>query len=85
MPAERRAKLLSDENLAAVDRLTKFCEDRAHSLLDLALSWLLAQPTVAAVIPGATSPDQVLANVAAAQWDLTKDDLERVDELVPLR
>jgi aryl-alcohol dehydrogenase-like predicted oxidoreductase len=49
-----------------------------HTLLDLAIAWLLAQPQVASVIAGATKPEQVRANAAAAQWRLTPQEAQDV-------
>jgi aryl-alcohol dehydrogenase-like predicted oxidoreductase len=57
-----------------VDALAAFGRDRGHSLLDVAISGLLAQPTVASIVSGATRPEQVRANVAAGDWDLTESD-----------
>jgi aryl-alcohol dehydrogenase-like predicted oxidoreductase len=54
-------------------------EARGRSLLELAISWLAGQPVVASVIAGATRPEQVLANVDAAEWKLTEDELAEVD------
>jgi aryl-alcohol dehydrogenase-like predicted oxidoreductase len=39
------------------------------------VAWLAAQDGVASVIAGATTAEQVRANVAAADWQLTKADL----------
>lgn len=78
----RRDTLLTDENLGAVERLTAFAEARGHTILDLAFSWLLAQPTVVSVIAGATKPEQVRANAAAAGWRLSDDDLAEIDRLL---
>lgn len=72
-------KVFTDRNLEIVERLTAFAESRGHTLLELAMSWLLAQPTVASVIAGATSPEQVKANAAATGWKLRADELARVD------
>lgn len=72
-------KVFTDRNLEIVERLTAFAESRGHTLLELAMSWLLAQPTVASVIAGATSPEQVKANAAATGWKLSADELARVD------
>lgn len=72
-------RLLTTEALATVERLATVAEARGHSLLDLAFSWLLAHAPVASVIAGATTPAQVRANVAAAGWMLTADDLAAVD------
>jgi aryl-alcohol dehydrogenase-like predicted oxidoreductase len=55
---------------------------RHYSLLDLAIAWLLAQPHVASVIAGATQPEQVRANAAAAQWHLSPAEAQAVLELV---
>jgi len=65
-----------------VESLAKFAESRGHTLLELAFSWLQAQPAVASVIAGATSVDQIRANAAAANWDLTKSDLAEVDSIL---
>jgi aryl-alcohol dehydrogenase-like predicted oxidoreductase len=50
-------------------------------LLELAFSWLASRPQVSSVIAGATSPEQVRANAAAANWTMTKEDLEEIDRL----
>ena len=78
------SRFLSDERLALVDALAQFAESRGHSILDLAMSWPLHRPAVASVIAGATSPEQVLANVRAGTWRLTDADLAEVDRIVPL-
>jgi aryl-alcohol dehydrogenase-like predicted oxidoreductase len=57
-----------------VTRLQTFAADRGHSLIEVAISGLLAQPAVASVVAGATRPDQVQANVAAGEWELSADD-----------
>jgi len=69
-------------DLDRVEHLRRCAESRGHTLLELALSWLVAQPLVAAVIAGATRPQQVHANVAATgAWALTDEDLAEVDRL----
>ena len=80
--SERFAHWLSDRNLALVEALREFAESGKHSLLELAFSWLLARPVVASVIAGASSPEQVQANVAAADWKLTDADLAEVDAIL---
>ena len=80
-PAERREAELAAERLATVERLRGFAEQRGRTLLELAVSWLAAQPAVASVIAGASNPGQVSANVAAAGWELDADELAEVDRL----
>jgi len=75
-------KVFTEENLAKVEKLTAFAEERGHTLLELAFSWLAAQPTIASVIAGATSPEQVKANAGAADWKLTAADLAEISQVV---
>jgi aryl-alcohol dehydrogenase-like predicted oxidoreductase len=81
LPEERRERWLNDHRLATTRDLEAFAASRGRSLLELAFSWLLAQDPVASVIAGATRADQVAANVAAAGWELTSDDLAAVDTI----
>ncbi|HKW49125.1 MAG TPA: aldo/keto reductase [Gemmatimonadaceae bacterium] len=72
---------LSDENLSIVEELVHFGESRKHTVLELAFAWLLAHPAVASVIAGATKPEQVKSNAAAAKWKLTPEERAAVDAL----
>lgn len=74
-------RYLTDANWRIVDRLRAFCAERGRTLLELAFNWLLARPTVASVIAGATSPAQLQQNVEAAGWELTSEELAGVDQL----
>jgi aryl-alcohol dehydrogenase-like predicted oxidoreductase len=71
----------TDTNWALVEQLEAFCAKRGRTLLELAFSWLLARPTVASVIAGATKPEQLDANVKAAGWTLTAEDLAEIDAM----
>jgi aryl-alcohol dehydrogenase-like predicted oxidoreductase len=82
MPVEAQQKMLSAKTFARIDALTNFAAERGHTLLELAFAWLLAVPTVASVIAGATTPTQVAANAATAGWDLSLDDVAEVRRLV---
>ena len=72
---------VTDANWSKVEALTAYAEERGHSLLELAFGWLLAEPTVASVIAGATRPDQITSNVAAAGWNLTAEEKAEVDAI----
>lgn len=77
-------RFLTKERLAMADSLRHFAESRGHSLLELAMSWLLRPPIVASVIAGATTAEQVRENVRAAEtWRLTEAELAEVDERAP--
>ncbi|MGD0676237.1 MAG: aldo/keto reductase [Polyangiaceae bacterium] len=79
------ARFLTAKNFAQIEQLTAFAEARGHTLLELAVSWLLTRPVVASVIAGATSADQVNANVRAARWHLGTTDLASLDRIAPPR
>ena len=74
---------LTDDKFDIVAKLTDFAEARGHTILELAFSWLLAQPVVPSVIAGATKPVQVEANVKAGDWVLTADELAAIDKIAP--
>ena len=75
---ERRRDALSDEAFDRIELLQEFAEARGRSLLELAIAGLGSQPAIASVIAGATSPEQVRANAAAAEWELSGDELEEL-------
>jgi aryl-alcohol dehydrogenase-like predicted oxidoreductase len=79
--AARADRILTENNLRIVERLTGFAQERGHSLLDLAFSWLLANPAVSSVIAGATKPEQIAQNVKAGSWVLTATELDEINRL----
>jgi aryl-alcohol dehydrogenase-like predicted oxidoreductase len=78
-----RTDWLTPEAFDRVEALEKYAADRDISLLDVAVGGLAAQPAVASVIAGATRPEQVVANVEAADWHPTPEDLAALDAIVP--
>lgn len=77
----RAQQALSDQNFDVIEKLTDFAETRGHTLLELAFGWLISQPVISSVIAGATKPEQVEANVAAAAWKLTEEEVKEVNEI----
>ena len=74
-------RYLTEANWVTVERLEEFCAARGRSLLDLAFGWLLHRPAVASVIAGATTPEQVEANVRAAAWAPSREDMDEIDRI----
>jgi len=64
-----------------IEALDTFAAERDLTLIDVAIGGLAAQPAVASVIAGATSPEQVEQNVAAGSWQPSAGDLATLDEL----
>lgn len=77
----RAAEVMSAANFARIESFEAFAAERSHALLDLAFGWLLSQPIVGPVIASASTPDQVRANVAAAEWRLSQADMASFAEL----
>ena len=72
---------VNDANWDAVEKLEAFVKARGHTMLELAFSWLAARPTVGSIIAGATKPEQIEANVKAASWALSADDMKEIDAI----
>ena len=79
---DRASRFLNDEHLATVEVLTEWATARGHTILELAMSWLVSNELVASVIAGGTQPEQVRSNVAAAEWAITSEDRAELAELL---
>jgi aryl-alcohol dehydrogenase-like predicted oxidoreductase len=80
---DRYATRLAAAPWDTIEKLRSFAEKRGISLLDVAIGGLAAKPAVASVIAGATRPEQVAANVAAAGWIPSPDDLAELNSIAP--
>jgi 1-deoxyxylulose-5-phosphate synthase len=78
-----RQRLLAEAPWDRIEKLRALAEEREITMGTLAIGWLAAQPAVGSVIAGATTPAQVRANAAAADWRPTPDDLVAIDEICP--
>jgi aryl-alcohol dehydrogenase-like predicted oxidoreductase len=79
----RRAGYVTDAKLDKVEALIAWGADQGVSILEIAIGGLAAQPGCSSVIAGATSPEQVKANVAAGEWEPADEQLAAIDEIVP--
>jgi aryl-alcohol dehydrogenase-like predicted oxidoreductase len=77
--------VLDDNRFDVIEKLESYADERSITLLDVAIGGLAAQPAVGSVIAGATSAEQVRANVAAGAWTPSGDDLRALDEAAPSR
>ncbi|UBV43238.1 aldo/keto reductase [Deinococcus taeanensis] len=74
-------RYLNDHNWTVVEALRAFAETRGRTLLELAYSWLLSFDVTSSVIAGATTPEQIDANVQAASWVLSPEEQAEVDRI----
>ena len=79
---ERYQEYLTDENFDVVEAVERFARDRGLTMVQVALGWLLSREAVPAVTAGATSPEQIRSNAAAADWEPSADDLASLEDLL---
>jgi aryl-alcohol dehydrogenase-like predicted oxidoreductase len=78
----RYSSWLTDANFGRVGSLQQFARERSHTVTELAIAWLLAQPWLGAIPVGVTTGRQLREDVGGIEWSLGQDDLDRVDELL---
>ena len=64
-----------------VDVLTEISSQRGVSPAQVALNWVMSKPGVSTVIVGARTEEQLRDNLAAAQWQLSAEEVARLDEV----
>ncbi|MBO0819364.1 MAG: aldo/keto reductase, partial [Nocardiopsaceae bacterium] len=74
------SRWLNDEVLTAVSALPGLAAEAGLTPAQLALAWVLRNTNVSAAIIGASRPDQVRDNAAAAGVRLDDDLVRRIDE-----
>ena len=91
IPADSRATLggflkpaqITEQKLAMVRRLNDLAKARGQSLAQLALTWVLRHPQVTSVLIGASRPEQIKENVAAATAPaLTAEELQQIEVIL---
>jgi aryl-alcohol dehydrogenase-like predicted oxidoreductase len=80
-PKAMTTRFLAEPNRTMYAALQSFCRERGRTLLELAISWLLTRPTVSCIIAGASSPEQLEQNLAAAGWTLSAEELAEIDRI----
>lgn len=74
-------RYMTAANLDLSERLGRYARSRGCSLIDIALSWVAFQTFVSSVIFGASTPEQVRANVGGINWPATASDFEEVGRI----
>ena len=80
----QRRHIYDDAPWDALEAFQAFCDERDITMLEATFGWLLSHPALSSVIAGATTPEQVRANAAAASaWTPSQADLDEIDGLFP--
>jgi aryl-alcohol dehydrogenase-like predicted oxidoreductase len=84
--SERGPQVPEEYLYRVVDALDAIAQETGKSVTQIALNWLLQRPTVSTLIVGARNEEQLKQNLGAIGWNLTKDQVAKLDEAstVPL-
>ncbi|MBO9637175.1 MAG: aldo/keto reductase [Siphonobacter aquaeclarae] len=73
--------VISDETFYAItDTLEAIAAETEKSVAQVALNWVLRRPTVSSIIIGARNAEQLRQNLAAVGWNLTTEQIQRLDK-----
>jgi len=62
-----------------VDAIDGVAKENGKTVAQIALNWLLRRPTVSTLIVGARNEEQLKQNLGAIGWELTKEQIARLD------
>ncbi|MFY9633311.1 aldo/keto reductase [Pseudarthrobacter sp. BIM B-2242] len=78
-----RTHMVHDADWDQLGRFSAFAAERQLSEIQVAFSWLAAQPSVGSVIAGATKPGQIRQNAEAVAWVPSPAELDELDGIFP--
>jgi aryl-alcohol dehydrogenase-like predicted oxidoreductase len=84
LPARYDLSLPANQRkLEAADALAQLADDSGHTLIELALAFVIRHPAVTAAIIGPRTMQQLESQLPALEATLSDDVLDRIDEIVP--
>lgn len=78
-----RETIGTEAEFDVVEAVEAYAKSRGLEPVSVAIGGLAAQSQVSSVIAGASTPEQVRANVAALDWSPSAEDLRELDEIAP--
>lgn len=63
-----------------VDTLDEVATETGRTITQVAINWLLQRPSISSVIIGARNEEQLKQNLGAIGWNLTREQITRLDE-----
>ena len=72
---------LTERNLEIVRKLDAYARECGRTMLELSMSWLAGQPTIAGIIAGATKVEQLEENARAVSWKMTPEELAIINNI----
>lgn len=81
LPSESLSNI--SKNLSATDALEKIAREKGITLSQLAIAWVLAQGEDIIALVGSRTVEQIKDSLKAIEVNLTRDDLQRMEQLIP--
>lgn len=72
----------SEEWFDFIDQIEEYGKEINKSLLEISLGWVAKRKMVSSVLVGATSPEQMIENIHAISWEMSDDEMERIDQII---
>ncbi len=63
-----------------VDALDEVAKETGKSVPEISLNWLMQRPTISSIVIGARNEEQLKQNLKAATWNLTKEQVAKLDK-----
>ncbi|HEV7824583.1 MAG TPA: aldo/keto reductase [Mycobacteriales bacterium] len=80
-PAESAPLTDPDGAYDVLDEMGRIAAERDVTIAQVALNWVLRKPGITSLVIGATKPQQLEDNLRAVDWELTADEVERLDKV----
>jgi aryl-alcohol dehydrogenase-like predicted oxidoreductase len=69
-------------NLRIVEKIKKIANKHGKTVGQLAIAWVLSNPAVTSAIVGVKRPSQIEENIGGTGWQISKEELLRIDEIL---
>jgi aryl-alcohol dehydrogenase-like predicted oxidoreductase len=73
------------KNLELVEKLRSIAQDAGHTVVELAINWILRRPGITSAVCGAKRPEQIRENAGGSGWELSDEQLAAIEEALKQR
>ncbi|MBD3675380.1 MAG: aldo/keto reductase [Planctomycetaceae bacterium] len=71
-----------EKNQDFVDELREIAAETGHSVAQVVINWTLQRPGITAALCGAKRPEQIIDNAQTMSWELTNEQITRIDDAI---
>ena len=65
-----------------MEKLRLIAQDAGHTVVELAINWILRQPGITSAVCGAKRPEQIRENAGGSDWELSDKQLAAIEEVL---